>query len=1001
MSSLPSGTITFLFTDIEGSTRLWEQHPEQMRTALARHDTILREAIESNNGHVFKTVGDAFCAVFHTAPDALQTALAAQQALHAEAWPAETPLRVRMALHTGAAQERDHDYFGPPVNRVARLLSLGYGGQTLVSEVTQSLVIEGPSEGCRLLSLGEHRLRDLSHPETVFQLLHPVLPADFPPLKSLDSLPNNLPRQLTSFVGREKEIEEVKALLARTRLLTLTGSGGSGKTRLALQVAADLLDAFPEGVWVAELAPLADPTLVTQTVATALGIHEQAGQNLLQTVTDYLKSRTLLLLLDNCEHLLSACVQLAASLLRSCPQVKVLATSREALGIAGEQTYRVPSLSLPDLKQTLTVETLLQSEAVRLFTERALLVQSDFVVRPHSVVALGQLCSRLDGIPLAIELAAARVRSLSVEEINARLDSRFRLLTGGNRAALPRQQTLRALVDWSYDLLSAPERGLLCRLSVFAGGWVLEAAEAVCEGGEIEAWEVLDLLTSLVDKSLVVYEEREGAARYRLLETVRQYGMERLAQSGDAEEVRGRHRDYFLGLAEAAEPQLAGPEQGMWLARLEVEHDNLRAALSWCGAEEEGAEAGLRLAGALCRFWDVRGYLGMGRTYLGEALEREGASGRTKERAKALNGAGNLAKNQGDYEAARLLHEESLAIRRELGDTRGVAVSLHNLGFVAEQQGDYEKARALHEECLVIRRELRDKRGIAHSLLHLGNAASYQGDPAAARTLYEESLAIARELGDTWGVATSLGNMGIMAQEQGNYEAGRLLHEESLAIRREMGDKQGIAWSLGNLGFVAEQQGDYEKARTLQEESLTLFRELEDKRGIADSLHNLGNAAYYQGDYEAARGTHEESLALRREMGDKRGIAHSLHNLGNVAYCRGDYAAARTLYDESMTMRQELGDRRGITVVLEATARLKAMEGQPERAARLLATAEALREAIQAPLPPNEREQYDRVLASVREALTEEAFSTAWEEGRTMTMEQVVAYAREQKESSD
>ncbi len=553
-----------MFTDIEGSTRLWESYPTEMSVALAKHDALLRHAIEAQRGYVFKTVGDAFCAAFPTAPEALTAALEAQLALAQESWLTPSPIKVRMALHTGAVESRDNDYFGQPLNRVARLLSTGYGGQSLLSQVTYNLVRDSLPIQTALKDLGEHRLKDLARPEQIYQLVHPGLMSEFPPLKSLDSvsLPNNLPQQVTSFIGREKELARIQEALTRSRLLTLTGAGGSGKSRLSLQAAADALETYPDGAWLVELAPLADPNLVPQTVAAVLGIKEQAGQTITQALTNGLKEKRLLLLLDNCEHLLSACAQVVAALIRACPNVTVLATSREALGIGGEQVYRVPSLSLPDPKASMaaTAESLSQFEAVRLFIDRAQAVRSEFTVTNANAPALAQLCFHLDGIPLAIELAAARTRAMAVEQINDKLDSRFRLLTGGDKSALPRQQTLRALIDWSYDLLTDSEKTLLARLSVFAGGWTLEAAEAVCAGEPVEDWEVLDLLTSLADKSLILSEEIPGeqATRYRMLETIRQYAAECLSGSGEKAMVRERHIDFFVSLVEAAKPNMRG-----------------------------------------------------------------------------------------------------------------------------------------------------------------------------------------------------------------------------------------------------------------------------------------------------------------------------------------------------------------------------------------------------------------------------------------------------------
>jgi len=855
--SLPSGTVTFLFTEIEESARLWEEHPQAMHAGMARHDSLLRRIIADHQGVVFKTIGDAFCAAFAGAPQAVAAALEAQRALTAESWPEALPLRVRMALNTGAVESRDNDYFGLPLNRVARLLAIGHGGQILLSQAVYDLVKETLPEDASLGEHGLHRLKDLGQPERVFQLLHPSLPAEFPPLRSLSNpaLPNNLPQQVTSFIGREKEIAEVKALLGKTRLLTLIGSGGGGKTRLGLQVAADLLEGVGDGVWLVELAPLTDRNLVAQTVANVLGVREEMGRPLQQTLVDYLKARKLLLLLDNCEHLLDVCTRLADTLLQNCPEVQILATSREPMGIVGEQTFRVPSLSLPPQPTGVTAESVGQYEAVRLFVERATAVQPVFTIT--NAPALAQLCVRLDGIPLAIELAAARVRSLSVQEINGKLDNRFRLLTGGSRTALPRQQTLRALIDWSYDLLQEPEKRLLRRLAVFAGGWTLEAAEQVCVGdtGGVEergqpdeAAETLDLLTSLADKSLVVAEPQEGRARYRLLESVRQYAHDRLVEEGTFEVMRSRHQAFYQALAEEAEPKLLGPEQAAWLERLEREHDNLRTALEWPG----DAEAALRIAGALWRFWQVRGYFQEGRERLSAALAGAPASIPPPIRAKALNGAGVLARSQGDYDAARAWVKESVDLYREAGDKLGIATSLTNLGLIAYAQGDYSEARTLHADSLALRRELGDKRGIATSLNNLGLVTLEQGDHIAAQAMYFEAVGLYRDLGDKGGMASALNNEGNVAHNLGDFVTARAIYEESLALRRELGDRQGVATSLINLGSVAQKQGDFASAHRMHAESLTLFRELGHRVGIAYALGAFGSLASAQQQYSRA-----------------------------------------------------------------------------------------------------------------------------------------------------
>jgi predicted ATPase/DNA-binding SARP family transcriptional activator len=747
-----------------------------------------------------------------------------------------------------------------------------------------------------------------------------------------DGAPHNLPAALTSFVGRQRELAALRAVLVPMpgaadtlpcRLLTLTGPGGAGKTRLALRLADELLDepgAYPDGVWLVELASLRDPALLPDRVAQVLAIEEQGARPLADTLAAQLKTRRLLLILDNCEHLLDASAELAAHLLIQCPALRMLATSREALGVAGEQPWPIPALSLPQATTAGPIGHLLESEAARLFLVRARVQRPSLSVTETNAGAVARICRHLEGIPLALELAAARVGALDLDQIAARLSESFGLLSGGPRTAPRRQRTLRATLDWSYDLLDEPERLLLRRLAVFAGGCTLEAAEAVCAGEEIPTQEVLDRIGGLLRKSLLVLDEQAGEIRYRLLETVRQYAQEHLAGSIEEVAVRTRHLHWCLTLAEAAEGALRGPEQQVWLVRLEQEHDNLRAALRL--ARERGEQhVGLRIAGALWRFWDVRGHGSEGRRWLEELLVCAGArgpsAGEAAIRAKALNGAGNLAYMQDDYARARALHEESLALRRELGDMRGIAISLNNLGNVAEVQGDYTRARAL----------------------------------------LEESLALDRQLGDIWGLAGSLSNLGRVAQVQGDYAWARTLQEESLALRRDLGDRRGIAYSLINLGRVVQLQGDYAQARALQEQSLALFRELDDRRNIAYSLSSLGNVACDQGDCARATRLHEESLTMHRELGDKEGIATNLEGMARAA--TAPCAAPEIL----------------------------------ARASRLFSAAAALREAIGTPLPPSARAGYERATAAVRAAAGEAAWSAAWADGQTLTLEQTIDLA--------
>ncbi|HZO91795.1 MAG TPA: tetratricopeptide repeat protein [Chthonomonadaceae bacterium] len=985
MPERPRGTVTFLFTDVEDSARLWEQHPEAMREALARYDAILQQHMEANNGYVFKTIGDAFFVIFDTPQEGVAAAVGAQCALHDQDWGAIGTLRARMALHTGVAEERDGDYFGPALNRVARLLAVSNGGQILMSQATCELVRDSLPSEVRLYDLHLHRLKDLQQPEHIFLLLHATLPAEFPALRTLDTLPNNLPQQLTSFIGRETEIATVKGMLAASRLLTLTGSGGCGKTRLALQVAADLLEEYPEGVWLVELAAITDPALVPQTVAAAVRAREEPGRPLIETLANFLRPKSVLLLLDNCEHLVAACAQLAEALLRTCPKLRILATSREALGIPGERSWRVPSLALPDALHLPPREALAENEAVRLFAERAVTAQPSFALTERNAAAVAQICVRLDGIPLAIELAAARVKVLSAEQLAQRLDDRFRLLTGGSRTALPRQQTLRATIDWSYDLLSQAERTLLRRLSVFLGGWTLEAAEAVCAdashappraaamgagehaaapleagsrenaGGPVAAEAVLDLLSRLVDKSLVLVEESaEAEARYRLLETVRQYSRDRLMESEEARDLRCRHRDWFLTLAEGAERRLRGPDQVAWLNRLAQEHDNLRMALEWCRAEEDaGAEAGLRLAGALWRFWRVRGYLSEGRERLEAALAQASASERTAQRAKALYGLAALAWGQGDYTSARAYFEECLGIWRALGDKEGIASVLNGLGLLATDQQDY----------------------------------------VAARALYEESLALFQELGNKPGLALLLSNLGLVAWHLGDYAEARALTERSLALHRAIGDKGGIALALTNLGVILRDQGDYAASQTYHEESLALFRELGNKQGIAHALMSLGNLAYIREDFATAGPLYDQGLTLFQELGDKPHIAFSLGNRGNIARQNGQYDEAAALYRQALAIWRELGHKQGQSGLLQEIGRLALARGQAEEAAQLFGAAEGLREAMSEKLSPYEIAAEEEAKESLRACLGEEACAAAWAQGRILSAEQSYLYA--------
>ncbi len=991
---LPTGTVSFLFTDIQGSTELLHGLGDQRYgEVLLEHQRILREAFAREEGAEVDTQGDAFFVAFPRAWNAVVAAVAAQQALASHPWPEGVAVRVRMGIHTGEPTLVGDHYVGLDVHRAARIAATGYGGQVLLSERTHAMAQIRLPAGVEVRDLGEHRLKDLHRPEHIYQLAIPGLPADFPPLKSLEVLVTNLPAlQLTSFVGRDREMAEIRTQLEAARLLTLLGPGGTGKTRLALQVGGDLLERFPKGVWLVELAPLADADLVVQSVATVFNVREAAGRPLLDSLIDYLKPRDLLLILDNCEHLIAAAANLAGALLRGCPHLRVLATSREPLGVAGEAAYRVPPLSRPDPARVLSAAQLGEFEASQLFIERAVLSNPQFAVTDRIAPAVARVVHRLDGIPLAIELAAARTKVLSVDQIATRLDDRFRLLTAGARTSLPHHQTLRAAIDWSYDLLSVPERTLFRRLSVFAGGFSLEATEAICAGSEIDETDVLDLLARLVDKSLVITEELDGDVRYRMLETIRAYSRERLMQSGEEDTVRSQHVQWYLRLAEEAEPALRGSELLAWLNRLEIEHDNFRVALDHSRTAEGQKESGLRLAGALTRFWARRGFLSEGRDWLETAIALY-PEAPPAARAKALHGAGYLGLEQGDYARAQARCEESLQLYRSIGDDFGVALSLNVLGNVARNLGQSDQAVRLLEESVSLSRAHDFPWALALALSNLAVTARRQRDLARAKRLLEESLALWRQLGDKWGLAAALAHLGLVASYAGDYDRARALLNESLALRRELGDRRNIAASLNSLGTAALMQGDFAQARPLFEETLPLFKELGDKTNFAAALTNLGISVAQNGELPRAAAVLEESLALFRGMGDKLNIAHALGFLAVVAGLEGELAHAAGLHREALQIYGEQGDRFGVGESLVGVAAIALASGSLIDAARMLAAAEALHEGLGISIPPWVRPRYDQTLKEVEERLGETGLVTARAEGRALPFDQVVKAA--------
>jgi len=872
MSGPTHETMTFLFTDIEGSTGLVSTLRDRWPAVLDEHNRLLRQAFGAHHGSEMDTAGDGFFYVFPSARGAVEATVDAQRAIASHPWPSDGEVRVRMGLHTGEAQAGASGYVGIDVHRAARIAAAGHGGQVLLSQTTADLIADGMPAGVRLLDLGEHRLKDLARPEHLYQVAVDGLRSDFPALRSLDTLPNNLPRLLTTFVGRDAETDQVRALLEGSPMLTLTGSGGIGKTRLALHVAADVLERYRDGVWVVELGTITDESLVPQAVASSLGIAIQPGAAPLDAILAHLRPRTTLLVLDDCEHLVDACARLADALLRGCPDLRIIATSREAFGIAGESIYRVPSLSLPDAAPHQPTTELLAFEAIALFADRARVVQPTFGIDERSAIAVVRICRSLDGIPLAIELAAARVRSMPVDQIAARLDDRFRLLTGGSRIALQRQQTLRAAMDWSHDLLTDQEQATLRRLAVFAGSFTLEAAEAVCRGRSIESEEVVDLLTRLVDKSLVLLDVESGEGRYRLLETVREYAREKLVESGEAEEAQSRHRDWYVALVERAKPDFfRGVDPSEWIWLFDRERANLAAALDWSASDPASGDALLRMAAGLWRYWEIRGALVEASKWLARAIEAD--TGVASEvRATALTGAAVIAGMRGDSLGAMRYLERCVDTQRAIGNPMAIAAALNNLASMCLQQGDPARARALYEEGVEQARAVSDWRGVAFSLMNLASVADGQGQHDEAFRAFEEAAQVFRAQGDAWGEAHALGQHGAAIQARGDTAAAGEILGRALVLYRSIGDGRGVARMLMLLADVAAERGETAEAIALHREGLETRRDLGDKPGSVRALERLAMTLSAVDPRLAARllGAAE---ATRIEIGATRPIA--------------------------------------------------------------------------------------------------------------------------------
>jgi len=949
MKSIPSGNVTFLFTDIEGSTKLAQQFPDALHSALFRHHEILQHSIETNKGYVFQNIGDAFCGSFDNSCDAIEAAYNAQKMLMNEPWK-EIQIKVRMGIHTGEAEWNGKSYIGYlTLSRTERVMSAGHGGQILFTQDTCNVIRNKLPDEFSILELGEQQLKDLIRTEHIFQLVAPNLILDFPPLKTLSIRKDNLPVQMTNFIGRENEIKKAKELLSKTKLLSLVGTGGTGKTRLSLQVAAEMINDFKDGVWFIELASLSEPLYIIDEIAIIFNLPEDGKRKTIDIILDYLKEKEALLILDNCEHLIKECAKISDTLLRHCPKLKILSTSRESFHITGEKVYHVPSLSLPDRKENLSAESLFQYESIRLFSERASSVKHDFVLNDSNANSVAELCRKLDGIPLAIELASARIKNLPVEKILVKLKDRFDLLTRGSRSSLPRQQTLRALIDWSYDLLSHNEKIFLQRLSVFAGGWTLEAAEEVCADDKITESEILDLLANLVEKSLVKVNEMENSFRYNMLETIRHYGDEKLIESKEKSKILKKHFDFFLKLTEESEIKLKGIAAKQWIEKLDIEIDNIRESLKW--SSENEVESALRMAVALGEFWDVRGYFVEGFEFLSNNLEK----------------ANNVEKNL----KAKILFWE---------------------GFFLHYHGKYVESKKLLHQSLDLFRETKDNIGIANSLNNLGSNELYERDYEKAKKFYDESLSIFREMENKHGIARCLNNLGIIPLREKDYESSRKFFEESLVISREINNITHITSSLGNLGLIEYLTGNFERAKKIMEECLALDYELGNKSRIARSLQLMGIIAFAEKDYAEAQKFQEESLPLAKELGDKRLILVSLQSLGEIAAVKKNFPIAQKIFRECVTISNELGDKNAILQCLEGLANCFLELGKIERACRLFASIKSLNESLGI-LSQVDCKRYEQTIFTLKSKLDTTKFEEESSNGKTLTLEEAVEFA--------
>jgi len=931
MTGLPAGTVTLLFTDIEGSTRLLLRLGTAYPGVLDTHRRLLTESVEAVGGRVIDTQGDACFCAFSRASEAVTAAAMIQRSLAAQTWPDDVRVRVRLGLHTGEPTLTPGGYAGLDVHRAARICSAGHGGQILVSSTTADLVEASLPADLSLVELGSYRFKDFTFAERVYQLDVEGLPSSFPPPRTLD-VGNRLPGQHRSLVGREREVDQCRRLILEpsTRLVTLTGPGGCGKTRLAVAVAEGLYDAFDDGVCFVPLAHLSDAALVAPSIAQALGVRDVSSRPAEEILVDVLGGRDQLLVLDNFEQVLDA-APLIAEILLACPRLTVLATSREPLHLTGEREVSVPPLELPPESLT-SARRIYELAAPKLFVERATEAKRDFVAADADAPAIAEICRRLDGLPLAIELAAARIRFLSPAALLARLDRRLAVLTGGPRDLPARQQTLRATIAWSHDLLDERDRIVFRRASVFVDGWTLEAAEAVC-GIDDDPLGAIDALSSLVDKNLLRREELpDGEARFGMFETIRELAQEKLEEAGEVEAIRRRHAEHFLAVAEEAEPHLAlDASQLEWIARLDAEQANLQAAFDWSRAAPEDAERseiGLRLGAALWPYWAVRSSAAEARSRIEAILALAVAARPSSARGRALHGASVLARELSDYAAAERLLGESLAIARQLDEPRQIADILHSLGWLSVLRGDSTGARGLLEESMRLFQRLGDAGSKSRVMTRLGYVCFMEGDYARSMMLAAEGATIARVIGDERVLADALVYLGLAEQYAGDLSSARRRFEECLPVARRFGDRHTIAMTLNMLGQLAVFQGEHDEARRLLRETLRLAREAGNVRRQSLCLSAVATLAKGQGEFELALKLDAAAQAAARSVGTMRAAPARARTDRELAEARA------TLGEPAATEVSEAGRRMSLDrAVNEALAWLGDDEEERREAA--------------------------------------------------------------------